>query len=140
MRKTALHGVEQLILAQARRCRFVFKLRLGRIALDIGYGVGGAGLADQQAVALREVARAAGPGVGRDQAAIGVRRLARRHALGDDARLGVLAEMYHLGAGIGLLRPIGDRDRVELADAVIATQDARRIFPGHGRAGFNLRP
>ena len=48
--------------------------------------------------------------------------------------------MDHLGAGIGLLMPAGERHRVKLADGVIPAQDAARVFPGNGRAGFRLGP
>src|SRR3546814_13546147 len=46
-------------------------------------------------------------------------------ALGDDARARVLAEVDHLGAGVGLLIVVGDGDGVELAHRVVALQDAR---------------
>ena len=36
--------------------------------------------------------------------------------------------------------PLRDRDRVELAARIVAAQDAARIFPGDGRAGFDLGP
>jgi hypothetical protein len=55
-------------------------------------------------------------------------------------RFRVLAQMHHLGAGIGLLGVVGDGDGVELALAVVAAQDAGGIFPGDGGAGFDLRP
>ncbi len=48
--------------------------------------------------------------------------------------------MDHLGAGVGLLVIVGDRDRVELAHAIFAIKDAGRILPRHRRAGFDLRP
>ena len=53
---------------------------------------------------------------------------------------GVLADVDHLGAGVGLLVMIGERHRVEFADRVVADQQAARIFPGDGGAGFHLRP
>ena len=49
-------------------------------------------------------------------------------------------EVDHLGAGVRLLHVVRRRDRVELADRVVALQDAARILPGDGRAGFHLRP
>src|SRR5206468_10325712 len=109
-------------------------------AFDIGHGVGAAGVADQQAVALGEVARALGARQDPHQAAIGVVRLARRDALGDDPGGGVLPDMDHLGAGVGLLAIVGDRHRVELADRVVALQDAARVLPGDGGAGLDLGP
>src|SRR5690606_42145481 len=35
---------------------------------------------------------------------------------------------------------VGHRHRVELADRILAVEDAARILPGHGRAGLDLRP
>ena len=72
--------------------------------------------------------------------AIGVVGVAGRDALGDDAARRVLAEMQHLGAGIDLLVPVRDRDRIELAARIVAAQDAARIFPGDRRAGLELGP
>ncbi len=48
--------------------------------------------------------------------------------------------MQHLGAAVDLLAAIGDGDRIELAARMVAAQDAARIFPGDGRAGFDLGP
>src|SRR3546814_19972841 len=45
-----------------------------------------------------------------------------------------------LGAGVGLLVIVGDRNRIKFADAVVAVQYAARIFPRDRRAGFDLRP
>src|SRR3546814_4811920 len=61
-------------------------------------------------------------------------------ALGNDGALGVAAQMDHLGAGVGLLRVVGERDRIELADRIVAHQHARGILPGDCRAGFDLGP
>src|SRR5262249_12334107 len=52
----------------------------------------------------------------------------------------VLADVDHLGAGVGLLLVIGERHRIELADAAFADQDAARVFPGDGGAGLDLGP
>src|SRR5580704_11401332 len=75
-----------------------------------------------------------------DEAAIGVLRLPRTDAFRDDPRARVLAQMDHLGAGVGLLIVIRDGDRIELADRVIAAQNAAWIFPGDRRTRFHLRP
>ena len=56
---------------------------------------------NEQRVAVGEVARVRGAAMRRDQAAIGVLRLAGRDALGDDPAGGVLSEMDHLGARVG---------------------------------------
>src|SRR5207302_8831261 len=74
------------------------------------------------------------------QPAIGVVRPARADALGDDGRAGVGADVDHLGAGVGLLAVVGQRDRIEFADAGIALEDAAWIFPGDRAAGLDLRP
>ena len=97
-------------------------------------------VADQQRVAIGEVARALRLAVRGDEPAIGVLRMPGRDALGDDAAGRVLAEVQHLGAAVDLLVAVRDRDRVELAARVIAAQDAARIFPGDGRAGLELGP
>src|SRR5262249_12461884 len=110
------------------------------LRLDIGRGVRAALIADQERVAIGEVARALGAAVGGDQAAIRVVGFAGGDALRDDPAGRVLAEMQHLGAGIDLLVAVGDGDRVELAAGIVAAQDAARIFPGDGRAGLELGP
>src|SRR5204863_9342049 len=71
---------------------------------------------------------------------IGVVRAARADALGDDGRARVGADVNHLGAGVGLLAVVGQRDRVEFADAAVALEDAARIFPGDRAAGLDLGP
>src|SRR5690606_18989076 len=113
----------------------------GRVLdLDVGEGVRAALLADQQRVALGEVARALGVAVHLDQAAVGVLAASGADALADDLALGALAHVDHLGAGVGLLGVVGERHGIELADRVVAQQDARRVLPGDGRAGFHLGP
>ena len=112
----------------------------GILRLEIRHGMRAAFVADQQRVAVGEVARVGGLAMRRDETAIGVLRLAGRDALGDDPAGRVLAEMNHLGAGIDLLAAVRDRDRVELAARIVAAQDAARIFPGDGRAGLDLGP
>ena len=76
----------------------------------------------------------------RDEPAIGVLRAPRRYALGDDAALGVLAEMDHLGAAVDLLAAVRHGDRIELALRIVAAQNAGRIFPGDRRSRLDLRP
>src|SRR5262249_56974467 len=75
-----------------------------------------------------------------DQPAIGVVRPPRADALRHDRRTRVRTDVDHLGAGVGLLAVVGQRDRIEFADAAIALQDAARIFPGDRGAGLDLRP
>src|SRR5207244_3930925 len=97
-------------------------------------------VADQERVAIGEIARAFRPGMRHHQPTIGVVRLPRCDSLGDDPARGVLAEMQHLGAGIDLLVTIGNRDRVELTARIVPTQYATRIFPGDGGTGLELGP
>src|SRR5262249_45130929 len=97
-------------------------------------------IAEQQRVALRVVA-----GVGRTfhdlyEAAVGVLALAGRDALRHDRALGVLADVDHFRAGVGLLPIVRERDRVELANRAVALEDAPRVFPGDGGASLDLRP
>ena len=75
-----------------------------------------------------------------DQTAIGVLAPARRDPFRHDGAARILAEMNHFCAGIRLLAQVGERDRVELANGVIAFEDATRIFPGDSRARFYLGP
>src|SRR5919204_1872350 len=96
--------------------------------------------ADEERIAIGEVARAFRPGVRRHQAAISVVRAPGGDALGDDPARCVLAEMQHLGAGIDLLVAVGDRDRIEFTARIVAAQDAAWIFPGDGRTGLELGP
>src|SRR6185437_11074487 len=103
-------------------------------------GVRTALIADQERVAVGEVARALGLAMGGDETAIGVLRTPGGDALGDDATRRVLAEVQHLGAAIDLLIAVRDGDRIELAARIVAAQDAARILPGDGRAGLDLRP
>src|SRR6185295_3116664 len=109
-------------------------------AFDIRHGVGAAVGPDQQRVALGIVARVLGLAIDADQTAIGVLRLARRDALGNDPRTRVGAQMDHLGAGIGLLIVVGDGDGIKFAYRVVTAQDAGWIFPGDGRTGLHLGP
>ncbi len=55
-------------------------------------------------------------------------------------RGGVLPDVDHLGAGVGLLPVVGQRHGIELAHGVVAHQQAARILPGDGRAGLHLGP
>src|SRR5690606_6415929 len=105
-----------------------------------GEGVGTALFADQQAVALGVVARAVGIAVDLDQAAVGVLATAGADALGHDLGLGALADVDHLGAGVGLLAVVGQCHRVELAGRVGADQHAGGVLPGDRRAGLDLGP
>src|SRR3712207_7325648 len=45
------------------------------------------------------------------------------------------SDVDHLRAGVGLLAVVGQRDRVELADAAVALEDAAGVLPGDRRSG-----
>src|SRR5690606_40548590 len=100
----AAAAVEQLVLADLGGGGLVLDGGAEILHLDVGEGVGAAALADQQAVALGVVARAVGVAVHLHQAAVGVLATAGADALGDDLGLGALADVDHLGAGVGLGR------------------------------------
>jgi len=51
-----------------------------------------------------------------------------------------LPRWNHLVAAVDLLAAVGDAIEVEFAARGIAAQDARRIFPGDRRTGFDLGP
>ena len=72
-----------------------------------------------------------------DQATIGILAVAGGNTFRQNGAARVLAEMDHLGTGIGLLVMVGECHRIELTDGVIATQDHAWILPGNRRAGFN---
>src|SRR5690606_7833967 len=136
----AAAAVEQLVVGNLR-CRRLVLDGGGRVLhLDVGEGVRAALLADQQAVALGVVARAVRAGGHLHQPAVAVLAAAGADALADDLRLGALADVDHLGAGVGLLAVVGQGDAMELADAVVAQQHAAGVFPGDGAAGLDLRP
>ena len=112
----------------------------GVLGLDVRKGVRAAGVAQQQRVALGEVAGVFRARAHAHQAPVGVGAFARRDALGDDGAAGVLAQVDHLGAGVRLLGVAGQRHRVELAHGVVAAQHHGRVLPGDRRAGFHLGP
>src|SRR5262249_10913593 len=123
-----------------RGCRLVLDARALVAALDVRNGVRAALAADEKRVALRVVARVLGTRMHADEPAIGVLCLPRADTLRNDARARVAAQMGHLRARVGLRIVVGDGDRIELADRVVAAQDAARIFPGDRRSGLDLRP
>src|SRR4051794_18795871 len=133
-------AVEQLVVADLAGRGLV--LALGRAVLDlnVGHRMGAALVAYQQAVALGVVARPLGRLQHAHQTAIGAVRAAGGNPLGNDPRARVLADVDHLGAGIGLLAAVGDGHRVELADRLVALQHAGRVLPGDRRAGLDLGP
>src|ERR1019366_7651484 len=91
-------------------------------------------------IALRVVTRARGGFQNLDTAAISVLSVSGRDTLADDGGSGVLPDVDHLSAGVGLLPVISQGDGIELADRVIADQQAAWILPGDGGTGFHLGP
>jgi hypothetical protein len=71
-------AVEHLVIGNLGRRGFMLEHSGAVAALDIGHGMGAALVADQQRVALGEVAGVLGLGVGRDLAAIGIIREAQQ--------------------------------------------------------------
>src|SRR5690606_8422069 len=136
----AAAAVEHLVVGDLRGGRFVLDGGGRVLHLDVGEGVRAALLADQQRIALGVVARAVRAGGDFHQAAVGVLAAAGADALADDLALGALADVDHLGAGVGLLAVVGERDRVEFAGRVVAQQHAAGVFPGDRRAGLDLGP
>ena len=78
----ALHGVEQLIVRDFGRCRFMLNLGRGVFHFNIGHRVRAALIAQQQAVALREIAHAFCLWGHAYQPAIGAIGMARANPLG----------------------------------------------------------
>src|ERR1044071_6492954 len=140
LRDAALLEVEQLLLRDARGGRLVLDARGVVHDLDVRERVRARAPADEHRVALRVVARALRAGQNLDEPAVRVVRLARRDALRDDCAARVLPDVNHLRAGVGLLRVVRLRHRVELADGVVPLEDARRVLPRNRRAGLDLRP
>src|ERR1035438_8873889 len=136
----ALPAIENLVFADLRSGCLVLHLRRRILHFEVGERVRAALIAQQHGIALRIVARVGGAFQDLDRAAIGVLTVPRRDALGDDGAGGVLADVDHFGARVGLLVMIGERHRVKFADRVVADQQAAWIFPGDGGAGFHLRP
>src|SRR3954451_8643022 len=67
VRQAALAAVEELVLADLRRCRLMLDAGRGVAHLNIGNGMRAVSFADQQRVALRLVARPLGPRLHPDQ-------------------------------------------------------------------------
>src|SRR5690606_3235039 len=97
-------------------------------------------LADQQRIGLRLVALVLDRGRDTHKATICVAAITRRNALGNNGAAGIAADMDHFGARVGLLAMVAERNGIEFADRVVATQDDAGVLPGDGRAGFHLRP
>src|ERR1700730_12022956 len=80
-RKPALHAIKQLILGNLRRRRLMFELRAGGLRFDIRHRMGAARIADEQRIAIGEIAGAGRFPVRRNLTAIGILRSARGNSL-----------------------------------------------------------
>src|SRR5256884_9867071 len=98
--------------------------------LDLREGLGARLIANQKRVALRVVTCPSGALHDLYLTSIGVLAVASRDALGDDGAARVLADVDHLGPGVGLLVIIREGNRVELAHRALTLQDAARLLPG----------
>ena len=97
-------------------------------------------IAQEQRIALRIIPRVGRAFAGLHQAAIGVLAVAGGDAFRDDRALGVLADMDHLGAGVGLLLIVGQGHRIKLADRIIAHAKCNSDTSSDRRAGLDLGP
>src|SRR5262249_31554644 len=118
-REAALLAIEDLVLADLRRRSLVLHLRGAVAHLQVRERVRAAAVAQQQRVALRIVAGVDRPLHDLHQAAVAVLPAPRRDALRDDRAARVLAQVDHLGPGVGLLEVVRQRHRVKLADRVV---------------------
>ena len=114
----------------------------GRVILhiNVGEGMRATLIAHQQRIALRMIAR-----VGRtlhnvNLPAVAVLRFTSRDTFAHNPRTGVLADVNHFSAGIGLLIVIGNGYGIKFTHRIIALQNTGRIFPRDSRSCFNLRP
>src|SRR6185312_2792222 len=137
---SALLAVEDLILADLGRTCFVLDRCRAIGDFDVRKGVRAAAIADEHGVALRVVARVVRARHHLNASTIAVVAVTGGDSLGDDRRLGVLADVDHLGAGVGLLMIVHHGDGIELADRIVANQQYAGIFPRDRRSRFDLRP
>ena len=136
----AAFEVEKLVFADAAGGRFVFCGGAGVCDSDVGERVSGTLVAHEHAVALRVVAGACGGLADAYFTAVGVAAVVGADTLRDNRALGVLADVDHLGAGVGLHVPVGEGHAVEFSDGIVAQQHAARILPRDGGTCFDLRP
>src|SRR5881628_2450616 len=139
-RDAARLAVEKLFLPDLRGRRLVLHLRRRFLDLDFRERERGARRADQKGIALAVVAGVRGALVDLHAPAVRVPAVAGGDAFRDDRAAGVLPDVQHLRARVGLLVVIHERDGVELADRVVSLEDAARVLPGDRGTGLDLRP
>src|SRR6185436_7257149 len=105
--QAARAAVEDLVLADLGSGRLVLYPRRRVPDLEVWERVRAALVADEQRVALRVIARIRRVLADADQAAIGVLAVPGRDPFRDDGAAGVLPEVDHLRAGVGLLPVVG---------------------------------
>ena len=110
------------------------------IHVDVGEGVCTAAVGEQEAIALRVVARILRIGPDIDQATVAILTLASTNTLGDDAAAGVLPEVNHLRTRISLLEVVRDSHGVEFSDRVITFEYTAGVLPRDGGARLDLCP
>ena len=136
----AAFEVEKLVFADAAGGRFVFGGGASVCDGDIRERVCRTLVAHEHAVALGVVAGTRGRFVDVHFSAVGIATVVGADTLADDGALGVLADVDHLGAGIGLHVPVGEGHAVEFTDGIVAQQYAARVLPRDGGARLDLRP
>src|SRR5438270_5008243 len=97
-------------------------------------------VADQKRVTLRVISRSLSALQNLYLATVRVLPMSSGDALRNNRAAGILADVDHLGAGVGLLIVVGQGNGIELAHRVIALQNAAGILPGNRGPGLNLRP
>ena len=137
---TAAFEVEQLIFANAAGRCFVFGLGACVCDGDVGERMGGALGSHEHAVALGVVAGACSGLADAHFATVGVARVVGADAFRNDRALGVLANVDHLRAGVGLHVAVCEGDAVEFAHRIVALQNAARVLPRDGGTCFDLCP
>ncbi len=132
--------IEQLVFADAAGCCFVFRLGGAVSYRNVGEGVGGTLVANQHTVALGVVAGARGTLLNADFTAVGVAAAVGADTFRNNGALGILADVDHLGAGVGLHVSVGQCYAVEFTDGIVAHQNAAGVLPSDGGTGFYLGP
>ena len=132
--------VEQLVFANATGGCFVLGLGACVCDGDVGECVSSTLGADEHAIALGVVAGACSGFADAHLATVGVAGAVSADALRNDCALGVLANVDHLRAGVGLHVAVREGYAVKFAHRIVALQDAARVLPRDGRPRFDLGP
>src|ERR1051326_723236 len=139
-RQASLVAVENLIFTYLGSRGFVLNPGRAVFGFNIGKGMSPTLVAQQQRVALGKVARVQSALLNLHQPAIAVLAMPGGDSFRDNGAASVLADMHHLSPGIRLLVIVRHRHRVKFANGIVTQQNATRILPSDGRAGFHLGP